>query len=92
MSSSRTTHRTAMELPYANVWAWVGDQLGKGYSSNNSGDGPESGETTCHDMSSSESHSLAFCATSSTHLVMPIDVALLNVSCLFAGSPGYKSA
>lgn len=30
------------------VWAWVGDQLGKAYRSNNSGDGPETGDVRFH--------------------------------------------
>lgn len=39
-----------LELWRSKVSAWVGDQLGKAYSFNNSGDGPESGDTVFHDM------------------------------------------
>ena len=41
-------YRAITQLPCGKLWSWVGEQLGKAFSSNNSGDGPESGDTSCH--------------------------------------------
>ena len=56
MSYGETVYRTTAELPHDKLWMWVGDQLGKAYRSNNSGDGPESGDARCHDLASRGSH------------------------------------